>query len=249
MPHADFMEREVKHRSEMSSDVRREAEHYVYILGNLPHAPEAMPYHDRFPILRKTFLRWMRTFDLLTDEQIKNQSKARWPNQPDPDEPEARCALIPAHVYDQTKLKEFLSRMFINKHDFARWLVDTLNEHPPFLDRIGANPDLAWSRKLAALKKAPEAKRNAIDDGVPEEIIEAADTVDYRQKERQPKVNQLASALKPFLDKADSRHKTFNQSALARYIWAAHCPHLKSADAPRGWLTSAIKLIRGQKVP
>lgn len=252
LAHADFYPREKKAclvPSNHGNRLEYELKELVFIEGNLTKETGPTPCHGRHPVLRKTLLRWMRTFDLLSEEQIKNQSKARWPNQPDPDEPEARCALIPAHVYDQDKLKAFMSRLFINKHDFARWVVDTFNERPLILDRIGANPDLSWSRKLAALERAPEARGKAIEDGVPEEIIEAADTVDYRQAERQPKIDQLALALKPFFDNAGPRHKIFNQSALARYIWAAHCPHLKGAQAPRAWLTSAIKLIRGQKAP
>lgn len=240
IPSTDLMSRKKETRLIFPPVGPPEKKELVYVVGDLPQVAEPVPYHERFPVSRKTFLNWMETYELLSAQQIKNQSKSGWLSDPDPDEPEKRCSLIPAHYYDQDKLQRFLTRLFVDKHDFARWVLNTFEVRPPLLERMHADPEFSWIQKRTIILETAAARKDATSRNVPVAFLDATDSVRCWET-RAEAIERLAEAYGPLADQITD--STPNRLALGDYVRSVHCPKLgKTAVNDR--ITPALNRAR-----
>lgn len=192
--------------------------------------------HGYFGVNRDSILGWLTTYEA-HPEGTKEPLKRRFSvaNRSNLTAFHEWYAEIPAGQYDQSGLYRLLRTLYINKHDFARWVADEFSETPPMLEAIGADFNKAWVNQNLTAHVNAEARRLAKAEGLPDTLIQGLAAIEPNDRQI-----GIPYGLRELIEEERKRGKThFNKSAIARYMKATNFPHTSFSSLTR-WLRSAM---------
>ena len=186
------------------------------------------------PINREDFLGWLSDWGLLPRPIGVYRKLFSGPEAPDTAETYKISADILSQCLDGDHLYSLLRALRIDKHDFARWAIESLKHSPPMLAAIGADPVCSWRHHVRRSARLAAAERMARSDGLAQTFIQGLRTLDPDDNP-----NKIIGNLRSIIEDERKLGKThFKQGAVAKFLKATIFP-TKSETTLRRWVRTA----------